>query len=346
MPAAASFVFFDIETTGLPLQEKNQTKIIEYSFVAVLRKDVEATPYGQIPPIVNKISSVLNPEKPIGRVVTQMTGLSRKKLSKAPTFKEKLQSITSFLTELPAPVCLVAHNGNTFDFRILLAECNDISASLPANLYCLDSLPGFRSILMGTGINYTNLGGQFNAPTSNIVEQPQKEFNAKQTSPIIEQQNVIEDNKPNDIEENKELEDLMLDSIIVEGQDMVVSAEEEVICEVIDEENQEPLQLTMNNIKRSLETPENPSKKKCLNEKENAERECFKLVSVYKRLLNKDGTNAHRAENDCLMLLECVVAIKDRFLPWADKNTQLLSKIRPLSRNWWRGYNRNKYYRR
>ncbi|KAJ2941937.1 hypothetical protein O0L34_g10755 [Tuta absoluta] len=324
MPSVASFVFFDIETTGLPLQEKNQTKIIEYSFVAVSRKDVEATPYGQIPPIMNKISSVLNPEKPIGRVVTQMTGLSRKKLSKAPTFKDKLQSITSFLTELPAPVCLVAHNGNTFDFRILLAECNDISASLPANLYCLDSLPGFRSILTGTGIDYSSLGGQLNAkPTSNIVEQPSV------------------------MEENDELEELMLDSIIVEDQDMIVSAEEEVVGEVIDDENQEPVQVTMNSKESSLEIPEeNYSKKKCLDDKENTQRECFKLVSVYKRLLNKDGTNAHRAENDCLILLECVVAIKDRFLPWADKNSQLLSKIRPLSRNWWRGYNKNKYYRR
>lgn len=50
----------------------------------------------------------------------------------------------------------------------------------------------------------------------------------------------------------------------------------------------------------------------------------FALANVYKRLINYEIIGAHTAEGDCVMLMKCVIAIKDIFLPWARQNCEYL----------------------
>ncbi|CAL1541814.1 unnamed protein product, partial [Lymnaea stagnalis] len=64
--------------------------------------------------------------------------------------------ICSFLTNLPEPACLVAHNGNgqtcflsfnsRFDFPILISELNNAKQPVPENILCVDSLKGFKGL--------------------------------------------------------------------------------------------------------------------------------------------------------------------------------------------------------
>lgn len=51
-----------------------------------------------------------------------------------------------FLKRLQSPTCLVAHNGNRFDFIILKKELEALKAQLPDNTYCIDSLPLFQAL--------------------------------------------------------------------------------------------------------------------------------------------------------------------------------------------------------
>ena len=55
--------------------------------------------------------------------------------------------LSEFLERLPAPICLVAHNGLRFDFPLLQAELVSIGrhGALPSDLLCLDTLVMFRS---------------------------------------------------------------------------------------------------------------------------------------------------------------------------------------------------------
>lgn len=54
--------------------------------------------------------------------------------------------IALFLQRLQSPTCLVAHNGNRFDFIILKKELEALNAQLPDNTYCIDSLPLFQAL--------------------------------------------------------------------------------------------------------------------------------------------------------------------------------------------------------
>lgn len=57
-----------------------------------------------------------------------------------------VQLIALFLHRLQSPACLVAHNGNRFDFVILKKELEALKAQLPDNTYCVDSLPLFQAL--------------------------------------------------------------------------------------------------------------------------------------------------------------------------------------------------------
>jgi len=54
--------------------------------------------------------------------------------------------INSFLLRLPTPVCLVAHNGDNFDFPLLKAELEKVNGSLGTDILCADPYNGFKHI--------------------------------------------------------------------------------------------------------------------------------------------------------------------------------------------------------
>ncbi|CAH0717992.1 unnamed protein product, partial [Brenthis ino] len=64
----------------------------------------------------------------------------------------------------------------------------------------------------------------------------------------------------------------------------------------------------------------------------NKPKESYKLKNIYKRLLDRSPREAHRAENDCLMMLECSVALSKDFVQWVDKNNCRFSDIEPMSK--------------
>ncbi|VVC89646.1 unnamed protein product [Leptidea sinapis] len=264
-----TFVFFDLETTGLPHLERNRTKITELCFIAVSRHDLTTCKSGK--PITNKLSCVFNPERKIQIAASQKTGLTNMSLKHQQVFKDKIPILNLFLEGLRKPVCLVAHNGNTFDYKVLKAEYNDAQIDLPRDIFCVDSLIGFRKILKDNDLRFDSISIDSHNVTSSTVEE-----------------DIVTDDEDEWPELNVSLED----------------------WQNIDK-------LVITNV-----TPSDSDSKKSL-----------QLSSLYKRLLNKHPVNAHRAEADCSMLLQCVISTKDLFLPWADKFYILLSSIKPLQRH-------------
>lgn len=294
MVQIATYVFFDTETTGLPWQERNQTKIIEASFLAVSRKDLMKTPYGSLPTL-SKLTFLLNPRRPIDPFVTGLTGLNNNMLKDSPEFKDKIRSIYKFLDNLPKPVCLVAHNGDLFDFKILLAECRDIKESLPEDLLCADSLVGFRKLLKGTTIDHEDLNPVY--------------LDSELLTDDEDSENCSEETDDSD-----ELYSSLSDASCVSSDN--ISSQE-----------------TNNKVPELVQKRDSVIKCVFAKKSQNVGYNCFKLGVLHQRLLNKVEVNAHRTEADCVMLLECVVALKDQFLPWADNTCKPLTDIKPLVRN-------------
>nr|XP_023018586.1 three prime repair exonuclease 2-like [Leptinotarsa decemlineata] len=139
-----TFVFMDTETTGLPSAENNKTKITELSMVAVQANHIRL---GVFPRVQNKLNFCFNPCKLISDGAEKITGLSNHLLENLPSFSAgTVASINAFLNHNPQPVCLVAHNGNHFDFPLLHTEINKTKSSLAENILCIDSIITFQDI--------------------------------------------------------------------------------------------------------------------------------------------------------------------------------------------------------
>lgn len=57
--------------------------------------------------------------------------------------------IKNFLNAHQKPICIVAHNGNRFDYPILRAELSRQNCNLDNDVLCIDSLEAFKQIELG-----------------------------------------------------------------------------------------------------------------------------------------------------------------------------------------------------
>lgn len=142
MSEICTFVFFDIETTGLITCI--QPKITELAFTACTREHLLNSNKNEIPRVLHKLLLPFNPQKVIQPESTRITGkiftnyyynFYHTKLSLIDWTISGLDNflleylgkmdgnttdlINCFFSQLRKPVCLVAHNGNKFDYLIL-----------------------------------------------------------------------------------------------------------------------------------------------------------------------------------------------------------------------------------
>lgn len=56
----------------------------------------------------------------------------------------------------------------------------------------------------------------------------------------------------------------------------------------------------------------------------------FKLSTVYEQLVQKVPENAHQAEADVQMMLECALVVGEEFINWSNKNAILFSQTKKI----------------
>jgi len=155
-----TLVYFDLEATGL--RSSGKPRISELSLVAVKVEDVlelQTTITEHLarvgssgvenlkPRVLNKLTICVYPMATIMPVVSNITGLDNYNLTDQARFdKNTVDMINSFLLRLPSPVCLVAHNGDNYDFPLLKAELEKVNGSLGADILCADSYNGLQQI--------------------------------------------------------------------------------------------------------------------------------------------------------------------------------------------------------
>ncbi len=97
----------DLETTGLSI---TKDKIIQ---IAILKVFADGRP--------NELKvKMINPEIPISKEATEITGITDEMVKNEPTFKQLAKGIKNFLTDCD----LCGFNSNRFDFPLLLEEFN------------------------------------------------------------------------------------------------------------------------------------------------------------------------------------------------------------------------------
>ncbi|XP_048000887.1 three-prime repair exonuclease 1-like [Leguminivora glycinivorella] len=148
MAPIATYVFFDLETTGLPRDEFNKTKITELCMVAVKREHVLYALPGRVPRVLHKLTRCFNPGKRITEGSSEITGLDNFLLEHESYFDIRIfNMIDNFLNTLTKPACFITHNGRNFDFPILKRQLDMLNVKFSDDLLCADSLDAFSDIL-------------------------------------------------------------------------------------------------------------------------------------------------------------------------------------------------------
>ncbi|XP_044619255.2 three prime repair exonuclease 2 [Equus asinus] len=151
VPRAETFVFLDLEATGLPSVDP---EIAEISLFAVHRSSLENPERDEfgipvLPRVLDKLTLCMSPERPFTAKASEITGLSSEGLArcgKAGFDSAVVRTLQAFLSRQESPICLVAHNGFDYDFPLLCTELRRLGARLPRDTVCLDTLPALRGL--------------------------------------------------------------------------------------------------------------------------------------------------------------------------------------------------------
>lgn len=81
-------------------------------------------------------------------MIIYFVGLSNQLLENQTHFSSDTVSlINGFLSQHQSPICLVAHNGNNFDYPLLRTEINKTKSTLE-DVVCVDSLVAFQQLYL------------------------------------------------------------------------------------------------------------------------------------------------------------------------------------------------------
>uniref|UniRef100_F6PJD0 exodeoxyribonuclease III n=1 Tax=Monodelphis domestica TaxID=13616 RepID=F6PJD0_MONDO len=151
LPTCETFVFLDLEATGLP---NAHPEIAEISLFAIHRFSLEHPERDesgtlQLPRVLDKLTLCMCPEQNFTPKASEITGLSNQNLAdnhKAGFDGAVIRALWEFLKRQKSPICLVAHNGFDYDFPLLRTELQRLGADLPGGTVCLDTLPALRGL--------------------------------------------------------------------------------------------------------------------------------------------------------------------------------------------------------
>jgi three prime repair exonuclease-1 len=328
-----TLVYFDLEATGL--KSSGKPRICELSLLAVNIQDVLDLNMALIasldngrsekdliqvrnlsPRILNKLTLCVYPMATIVPLVSDLTGLDNYNLTGQSKFTKNTGNlVNSFLELLPSPVCLVAHNGNAYDFPLLKAEMEKSGTKLNSEILCVDSYVGIKEIY-------------------------------RKRTEVIKKEDAI-------MEEMKEVEELLIvkteidlvTDLINDG--YFESEMEEGACDEVKElskniefskkENESTPIRKKNEPKIDFSRKMKPlhcseklrirRKLKFLNE---SPPKSFSLINLHKHLLGCPPDQSHGAEADCVTLLRATAMLGSDWTDWVQQNNEQFVSCRKM----------------
>ena len=333
MDEVKTLVYFDLEATGL--KSSGRPRITELSFVAVntdnfleLSSQLRTQHHKNhikvesFPRVMNKLTVCLYPMATIRPEVSDITGLDNYNLSGQATFTAKTgKLLNSYLSHLPVPICLVAHNGDLYDFPLLKAEMDKARITLPPDTLCADSYVGIKEIFRR----------REEAKTENV-------------------ENAVKSQGVFDIDKNKDTECRYLES---ENSKTTKSLSfsgfgfKRANCDSINSIGKsKSMKFTRgeigvtptNNINKlnhhKRRTKRQNSKmfrsKKQLSFDYLESPTSYSLINLHKKLLGYTPAQSHGAEADCLTLLKTTAVLGLDWVKWVQVNCYTFSKCKRM----------------
>ena len=243
--------------------------------------------------------------------VSDITGLDNYNLTGQSKFNKSTGDlINSFLSLLPPPVCLVAHNGNAYDFPLLKAELVKAGTQLKSDILCIDSYVGVREI--------------FKKERDVIEEETDTATDVK----LTEENNVVK-------MELDAFSDLINTGVFeIEMEEGICT--EFPLSKAENEETPKSARYKSNiclppKKRKQYFSSEIAKSRKVLKFENPGEPTSFSLVNLHRHLLGCPPEQSHGAEADCLSLMRTTAAIGDK---WIDLVKENCSKFEACKKMW------------
>ncbi|XP_072397095.1 uncharacterized protein [Diabrotica undecimpunctata] len=347
MSEIKTFVFLDLESTGLPLYENNKTRITELCLTAVQAEHIRL---GVFPRVQNKLNLCFNPCKLISADAEKITGLSNFLLENTKVFsQETVSSINHFLNHNPQPVCLVAHNGLNFDYPLLKREVDKTEETLDDNVLCVDTLVAFREIECEQQIKKENAeektknaekgeSSSVVASGEDTIDATQSkvpvEFTANYDKLLVTACETIAGDKLLFSAESQIKNETTPQKQIITNRSLLGIPKKSTVGESIKildfsvESKMKNETTPQKQIITSISLPPNPKKPKIVESRKKLDYGVsYKLGDVFSRLTKKAPSNSHQADGDVQMLIMCAATLGDTFVDWCNQNAKKFSDI-------------------
>ncbi|XP_053687674.1 DNA polymerase III PolC-type [Sabethes cyaneus] len=312
MSKLSSFVFFDLETTGLP--GIKCPKVTEIALYACSKNHLlDSHENGKkLPRILHKQTICLNPRRVIDPKASETTGLFNDMLEQEAPFDEKTgQLIVLFLERLQRPACLVAHNGNRFDFVILKKELDGLNIKLPDDIYCVDSFPLFKHL--------EKIKEQ-NEKVAEENELAELEFSAVSAMQELEssQDALAQMQKLNEMTPQKSKVQVNFKKALRSYLEVTPTQDPESSKNIAERANRprSKRQLFANSevLKNPSLEDESPSGST------KSVRKKYRLCDIYERIFKEQPKQSHYAECDVHTLIKCAIAEGEAFVAYAEEH--------------------------
>nr|XP_054769539.1 three prime repair exonuclease 2-like [Lytechinus pictus] len=367
-----SFVFLDFETSHL--YPKDRPKIIELSLIAInraglldpnvhtslyLAKNNENSTFDlskvSLPRIVDKLTLCLDPGKYTSPHSARLTKMDKRKLDinkKLPFDEGVVTMLNIFLSRQDAPVCLVAHNGMRFDFPILRSELSGLTTGdPPAELYCLDTLKGFRAGFGATETQGVKKKREWKDKQNSVkisgianVTQDQTHFNSSGIT-FAQSQDRRSGDFYHRTNQNGVDRSLLHNMTLHKSHDakMSLSSSKNPIHHAKQLPNPQrkhphlhfvilllPM-LKRSRLRTSQARPVLPQHSGKRNQRlysrhtvddhpPKRQRVSYSLVNIFKRTFEREPPHSHSAEDDVVSLIKVLLPVISDFVSWADEN--------------------------
>ena len=346
MTEIKTLVYFDVEATGL--KSSGRPRITEISFVAVdiqeifnlnqklleKVKNIKSEKYileleTLLPRVLNKLTMCLYPVAPIMPEVTRITGLDNYNLTDQAIFNKSTGDfLNTFLSHLPFPVCLVAHNGNMYDFPLLKAELLKAGSVLGSNIFCVDSYLGIKNIFEKN--TESSLARDAQHSGIKYLEERKLLQREMQAAKVLLEAGKFDD----DMEIGLNETDLTRDSLANENSEILLKSNmliDKKKIELTPLKNSNPLSRITKFVKRKqMQSSEFSKSKKKIEFSTFEYPKSFSLGNLHEHLLGYPPIVSHGAEADCLTLLRITAVLGVKWLVWVNNNCTLFSNTKQM----------------
>jgi len=363
MPEIKTYVYFDLEATGL--KNSGKPRITELSLVAVNQQDVLdmherinqlKTKYDSIsdivsrleklnPRVINKLTLCFYPMTTIMPGVTAITGLDNYNLSGQSQFDAaSVTMINSFLKRLPEPVCLVAHNGDFYDFPLVMAEICKTGETISSDILCTDTYVGIKEIILRrekmlkeklteeevSAAEDLIKAGAFDSDDDDLFMEASDENKRKVKDVFDETEDGFKKIKVDKfVDCYEKITDVFMDSEENMTKRKTPKEENETTPKRTSAVASVPI------VQKSSKTSQISVKKYFKAKKRLSYSLCdtvksYSLINLHKTLIGVDPTVSHGAEADCFTLMRVTSALGQDWITWAQDHCQPVSKIKPM----------------